>query len=320
MTDIFDSNGKDVDMEKLFDIEIYNDINFGNDKEDYRFTKSLLPISTNNFVLALPQHYAYELKKLGIFTLVNAEEKNGTIYIYAVPDIRLFKRSNENYFTIPISNEKVNATGYASSTIYSSAFELDSYERKKILNYLRSGGLTQLTRNFVIRTPKMSFYVMEVKVVRYSESTTDSVKSQIVGIMSDYFLNLTRLTRIPKSDIIKTLLSSKDIYSIDIRFISKKNEDYHKNAIENTVIVNGMIQYPPSYDPNKTLGLDSVLGDILFEADELPVLRGGWYDRVGNYYKDGDPNGINNGPIVYLEMSEAKKETTVVPSVPKIKK
>jgi hypothetical protein len=320
VTDIFDTNGQTVDMEKIFDIEIYNDINFGNDKEDYRFTKSLLPIATNNFVLALPQHYVYELKKLGIFTLVNAEEKNGTVYIYAVPDIRIFKRSNETYFTIPISNEKVNATGYASQTVYSSAFELDSYERKKILNYLRSGGLTQLTKNFVIRTPKMSFYTMEVKAVRYSDSTTESVKSQIVSFMSEYFLNLTRLTRIPKSDVIKTLLSSSDIYSIDIRFISKKNEDYHKSAIENTVIVDGKIQYPPSYDPNKALGLDPILGDIIFDADELPVLRGGWYDRIGNYYKDGDPNSISNGPIVYLEISEVKRETTVVPSVPKIKK
>lgn len=317
--DIFDSTGQDIDIEKIFDIEIYNDINFGNEREDYRFTKSLLPIATNNFVLALPQHYVYELKKLGIFTLVNAEEKGGTIYIYAVPDIRLFKRSNESYFTIPLSNEKINSTGYASQTINSSAFELDSYERKKILNYLRSGGLTQLTRNFVIRTPKMSFYIMEVKVVRYSSATTDSVKSQVVSLMSDYFLNLTRLTRIPKSDIIKTLLTASDIYSVDCRFISKKNEDYHKSANENITIVNGIAQYPQSYDPTKTPGIDPVLGDIVFEADELPVLRGGWYDRNGGYYKDGDPNTMNNGPIVYLDISEVKKELTEI-SNPKIRK
>lgn len=317
--DIFDSTGQDIDIEKIFDIEIYNDINFGNEREDYRFTKSLLPIATNNFVLALPQHYVYELKKLGIFTLVNAEEKGGTIYIYAVPDIRLFKRSNESYFTIPLSNEKINSTGYASQTVNSSAFELDSYERKKILNYLRSGGLTQLTRNFVIRTPKMSFYIMEVKVVRYSSATTDSVKSQVVSLMSDYFLNLTRLTRIPKSDIIKTLLTASDIYSVDCRFISKKNEDYHKSANENITIVNGIAQYPQSYDPTKTPGIDPVLGDIVFEADELPVLRGGWYDRNGGYYKDGDPNTMNNGPIVYLDISEVKKELTEI-SNPKIRK
>jgi hypothetical protein len=317
--DIFDSTGQDIDIEKIFDIEIYNDINFGNEREDYRFTKSLLPIATNNFVLALPQHYVYELKKLGIFTLVNAEEKGGTIYIYAVPDIRLFKRSNESYFTIPLSNEKINSTGYASQTVNSSAFELDSYERKKILNYLRSGGLTQLTRNFVIRTPKMSFYIMEVKVVRYSSATTDSVKSQVVSLMSDYFLNLTRLTRIPKSDIIKTLLTASDIYSVDCRFISKKNEDYHKSANENITIVNGIAQYPQNYDPTKTPGIDPVLGDIVFEADELPVLRGGWYDRNGGYYKDGDPNTMNNGPIVYLDISEVKKELTEI-SNPKIRK
>ena len=160
---------------------------------------------------------------------------------------------------------------------------------------------------------------MEVKVVRYSSATTDSVKSQVVSLMSDYFLNLTRLTRIPKSDIIKTLLTASDIYSVDCRFISKKNEDYHKSANENITIVNGIAQYPQSYDPTKTPGIDPVLGDIVFEADELPVLRGGWYDRNGGYYKDGDPNTMNNGPIVYLDISEVKKELTEI-SNPKIRK
>jgi hypothetical protein len=38
--DIFDINGDTVDIEKIFDIEIYNDINFGSNKENYLFTTS----------------------------------------------------------------------------------------------------------------------------------------------------------------------------------------------------------------------------------------------------------------------------------------
>ena len=317
--DVTNSDNETVNVEELFNIEIYNDINFGTDAEDYKFTKSLLPISTNNFVLALPQHYAYELKKLGIFTLVNAEEKNGTIYIYVVPDIRLFKRKTENYFTIPLVNtvqntatdkrknvsqkeaEKSGVKINNVNTLLSSAFELDSYERQKLTNYLRSSGVIQLTKKFVIRAPTISKYIMEVQVIRYKDSTALSVKRQIVSIMSDFFLNLTRLNRIPKSIIIKILTNSQDIHSVNVNFVSQKNEDYHRlNNLPGT---------------GETPGLDSKLGDILFTADELPVLRGGWSDRFGNEFIDEDP-GLEtsvNGPIRYIEIDTVNKKDVRMP-------
>jgi hypothetical protein len=43
------------------------------------------------------------------------------------------------------------------------------------------------------------------------------------------------------------------------------------------------------YDPSKVLGLDPVLGDIIFEAHELPVIRGNWRDRNGVFYSDESP-------------------------------
>ena len=46
------------------------------------------------------------------------------------------------------------------------------------------------------------------------------------------------------------------------------------------------VKNDPNYISNQTLGLDSTLGDILFEPNELPILRGDWYDRNGVYYSD----------------------------------
>jgi excinuclease ABC subunit A len=40
----------------------------------------------------------------------------------------------------------------------------------------------------------------------------------------------------------------------------------------------------------KVLGLDPSLGDILFEPDEIPVIRGGWIDRSNNLYNDDIDN------------------------------
>lgn len=291
--DILSSDGESVNVDKTFDVEIYTDINFGADKESLLFTKSLLPISSNNFVLGLPQQYAYEIKKLGVFSHVNAYEKLGTIFIVATPNIRLFKNQNADYFSIDIS-----------------AFELDRYEKSKIDKYLKSGGNIQLTRRYKIESPALSYYSMNIFVMSYSDSTDENVNAQILDKISEYFLNLNRVDRIPKLDLIRELSTIKDIHSIDIQFISKKNEDYHKENI--LMVKNKLNKYNtsfdtdisvakinPSYDPNTSIGLDPVLGDIIFEPEEIPVIRGGWYDRNGGYYADSvEGNGLRTVNII----------------------
>ena len=115
-----DGLGNSIDASKVFDIQFYTDINFGADKEDPNFTKNVLPIVSNNFVLALPQQYAYFISRLGVFTNVNAYQKSGVIYVVVTPNISLFKNINQNYFDINIK-----------------AFSLDNYEKSKILTYLQ---------------------------------------------------------------------------------------------------------------------------------------------------------------------------------------
>lgn len=292
--DALDGLGNSVDPSKIFDVYIYNDINFGANKESMLFTKNILPIVSNNFVLGLPQQYSYEIKKLGVFSYVNAYEDSGMIYIVACPNIRLFKNSNSDYFTVDIR-----------------AFELDDYEKSKINKYLRTNGNIQLTRKYKIDSPQLSYYIMNVFIIRYSDSTDDSVQSQVTDKVSEYFLNFNRIDRIPKSDIVAELSLINDIHSVDIQFISRKNEDYHKqeikksenkrvgftkfdvnisaNANKDIAIPNSNIEpvkVSPDYISNSTIGLDPVLGDIVFESKEMPIIRGGWYDRNGIYFSD----------------------------------
>lgn len=291
--DIFDGNGDTIDLTKAFDIDIYTDINFGTDKEDLMFTKNILPIASNNFVLGLPQQYAYEIKKLGVFSHVNAYERTGTIFIVATPNIKLFKSSDSNYFTVD-----------------KRAFTLDNYEISKIDKYLRTGGNLQLTRKYRIKSPDLSFYVMNVYVISYSDALDESVNAQILEATSEYFLNLSRIDRIPKLDIIRALSSIRDIHSVDVQFVCKNNEDYHKNAAID--VQNKLNKYNssyqndisiskvnPEYVPTETKGLDPVLGDIIFEPNEIPIIRGGWFDRNGTYYSDDiDGNGLKSVNII----------------------
>ena len=294
---ILDGNGISLDIEKVFNIEIYNDISFGADGESLEFTKAVLPISSNNFVLALPQQYAYEIKKLGIFSHVNAYEKSGTIFIAVVPNINLFKNQNADYFTID-----------------KSTFTLDTYEKSKVDNYLRTSGVIQLTRKYKIVNPKLSYYIMNVFVIPYSDATDDSVNSQILEKISDYFLSLSRIDRIPKLDIIKQLSTISDIHSVDIQFISKKNEDYHREmkiAMQNQLSKyanTGTARQLPDYNPALTLGIDPILGDILFEPEEMPIIRGSWKNRDDAYYSsDIESSGLKSVNIIKNGTVDSKK-------------
>jgi len=294
---IVDGNGSEIDIEKVFNIEIYNDITFGADGETLEFTKSILPIASNNFVLALPQQYAYEIKKLGVFSHVNAYEKSGTIFIAVVPNINLFKNQNSDYFTID-----------------ESAFTLDTYEKSKVDNYLRTSGTIQLTRKYKIVNPKLSYYCMNIFVIPYSDVSDDSVNAQILDKISTYFLSLSRIDRIPKLDIIRELSSITDIHSVDLQFVSKKNEDYHremKMKLQNQLNKysdTGNSRQLPDYNPNLTLGLDPILGDILFEPEEMPIIRGGWINRDDVYYSaDIESNGLKSVNIIKNGTVDTKK-------------
>jgi len=285
--ELIDADGNTINIEKVFDVEIHTDINFGSDGETIEFTRGVLPISSNNFVLALPQQFAYHLKRLGVFTHVNAEEKNGTIYIYLTPNIKLFKRQDEDYFSIPIRTE-------------STPFDLDTYEKSKIVKYLKSGGNIMLTSKFIVESPKLSFYSMNIFVMRYSDATQDSVNAQIYTRISNFFLDLKRIDRIPKSDIVRLLSGIRDVHSVDVNFICRNNEEYHKDgalSVEYSTLTFNSSQYtnissgePSVYNSTKVIGLDPVLGDIIFKANELPVIRGGWRDRNGVYYSDDSPS------------------------------
>lgn len=304
--DVIDGNGETINISDLFNIDIYTDINFGADAESLLFTKNILPISSNNFVLGLPQQYAYEIKKLGVFSHVNAYEKFGTIFIVATPNIKLFKNQNADYFTIDIK-----------------AFELDRYEKSKIDKYLKTGGQIQLTRKYKVDSPKISYYIMNVFVINYSDATDDSVNAQILDKISEYFLNLKRIDRIPKLDIIRELSTINDIYSIDIQFVCKKNEDYHKSNqinVQNKISkfdskLNkdiSAIKEDPNYNYNSVIGLDPILGDILFEADEIPIIRGGWYDKNGSYYSDNiDGGGLKSVNIIKKGIVNSKNRSGV---------
>jgi hypothetical protein len=58
--------------------------------------------------------------------------------------------------------------------------------------------------------------------------------------------------------------------------------------------------------------LDPILGDILFEPDELPIIRGGWSDRNDIYFSgDIDSNGLKTVNIIKKGTIDSKNKYNI---------
>jgi len=338
---VYDGNGEILSMETLFDVTIENDINFGADKENKTFTKNLIPMVSRNFVLATPDQFIYQLSKLNMFSLINAYNtldvnninndtyinqfitdtfgKNvanrdqiltnlksyfpniydNVIYLYLIPNVQNYFLSDYNYFTIPFD-----------------AFYLSADQKNKVLDYLKILGTLSITTNVKIIDPVISRYVVNIYVRNYTTDTQDNIRNQIINVVSDYFINNNRFDRIIKADLITKIKEQvPGVDSVNLDFISKKNEDYHGD--QNIAVINSNVPNtndaslltpsavnPDRYDSNKVLGLDPVQGDIIADKNEYAVLRGGWYDRNGIYYNDIPIlNGLSSINIIWTGVS-----------------
>ena len=55
--------------------------------------------------------------------------------------------------------------------------------------------------------------------------------------------------------------------------------------------LNSQYQQSNTYDPSRVIGIDPMMGDLLFEPDEIPLIRGGWLDRNSLFYSDDIESG-----------------------------
>lgn len=229
--DIYDSEGNIISSKELFDVFIENDITFASDGESLEYTKSIIPYVSRNFVLATPSQFIYHLKKLNFFSKVNAFntldmveidiDADGDLdnininemYLFLIPKITNYFVGDINYFNVPLD-----------------AFFLDSYEKSRIIEYLKKQGIISLTAKITILDPTISMYIANVYVRRYDDEPEENIRNQIINYLSDYFANNERYDRIVKADIIKGLKGINGIDSVNIEFVSKSNEDYHRDG------------------------------------------------------------------------------------------
>ncbi len=229
--DVYDEGGNSIQISEFFDVFVETDIQFASDGEDLEYTKSVIPYVSRNFVLATPSQFIYHLKKLNMFSKVNAFntldmvkidiDSDGTLddininemYLYLIPRITDYFSNDVNYFNVPLN-----------------AFDLDEVEKNRVINYLKIQGIVSITSTIKIINPKKKMFVVNVFIRRFDDVAEDNIRESIIDLLSTYFSEYSRYDRIVKSDLIAKLKNIDGIDSLNIEFVGKDNEDYHRDG------------------------------------------------------------------------------------------
>jgi hypothetical protein len=280
------NTGEEVDLNELFNISIEKPLVLGADAEPESLTKLIAPKTSRSYVLANPDSYINFLSRYN-YSYVDAYttdeddyiSDDNVVYLFIIPDVARRLSTNTDYFSTNLDN-----------------FYLNQDEKDALINFIDMSGKQIVSTELQVVDPTLTKYALNVYLRIYDTVDQQTLKNEIVSKITDYLLSVNRRDKIPKSDIVAILENIKGVDSVNLSFVSEENERaiingfyiQRVNTIDRvrgiTIVQENQINLQPGDDPN--LGLDD-FGDIKIGLNELPVIRGGWYDRFGNYYEDG---------------------------------
>ena len=303
------NTGEEVDLNKVFDIYIEKSVLLGADGESPELTKLIAPKTSRSYVLANPDNYINFLSRFN-YSYVNAYTTHeddyiaddNVVYLFLIPDIARRLSQNTDYYTTPLTN-----------------FYLDEAEKNALIDFIDMSGKQIISTELQVVDPILTKYALNIYLRVYDTIDQPTLKNEIINKVSEYLLKVNRRDKIPKSDIIAMIEGIKGVDSVNLSFVSEKNERaiidgfyiQNVNTIDKvrgiTVVTQNQINLSSGEDPN--LGLDD-FGDIQIGLNEMPVIRGGFYDRFGNYYEDGI--NLNQYCSVNLIIKDVIRETLSV--------
>jgi hypothetical protein len=294
--------GEEVDLNEVFNIGIAKALVLGSNEEEMDFTRLIAPRTSRALVLANPDNYIAFLSRFD-YSYVNAYttfddeylDDDNVIYLFLVPNVQSRLSEDTDYFTTNEDN-----------------FKLTTVEQDALLQYIQRSGRQIVTTELSIVDPIITKYGLNIALRVFDGTDFNTLKSDILSLLSEYFLRVQRRDKIPKSDIIAMLESVSGVDSVNVEFISQKNEEAIKNgyyfkttykidkirSIKEAIRTRINLKYDSDgnviEDPQ--LGLDK-FGDIKIGLNELPIIRGGWSDRNDVYYsteiKDNNISSVN---------------------------
>lgn len=306
---LYTNTGEEIDPNEYINVTINKTIVLGADAESPDLTKLIAPKTSRSFVLANPENYVnffsrFNYSYVDAYTTYDDEyiDDDNVVYLFLIPNIEKRLQKNSDYFTTNLIN-----------------FYLDEDEKAALYRYINSSGQQIISSELSIVDPFLTKYVMNVFLRIYDTANPVSVSNEVTAQITDYLLRVKRRDKIPKSDLIAILENIKGIDSVNLSFICEANEKsiidgYYFKKIESFDSVRGIktiqevkVLVPANTDPN--LGLDD-FGDVVIGKNEMPVIRGGWYDRFGNYFEDGLSDSTYSS--VNIIVKEVIKETIAI--------
>lgn len=255
--------GEEVDVNELLEIKTEVIPDYGINPEDINFT--VKTISRRDDALIRIPNYEVLLKRMGHFSIVRVYQKKDDermIIMFLVPDVSKTVQTKEGYFDISLDS-----------------FKLTEEKKRQLMSFLNKMGTNLIATDFSVVDPVVRKYVINVSLIVFEGYDPDIIKNDIKSVVSEYFMSLKRRDRVPKSDIMREIEKVDGVDSVNVRIVGELNEK------------------SKSKDPVAGLvGLDQ-FNDIVMEKNELPVIRGGFQDREGNYYSEGLSEDDNMGAL-----------------------
>jgi hypothetical protein len=319
MTEGFDSLGNSYNLNKLLESSFTVAPVMGSDPEPLELTKLIAPMQSHSFVLATPENYEAFLSRYGMFSYLDAYnttddgfiDDDNVIYLFMLPDTARKLSKNNDYFNL-----------------HQEEFLFSEDEKNGILKVIEESGQQMVTTEVKIVDPKIQYFRMDVKVRYFEGFDKATLYTAIRSKISDYLINITRRDRLPKSDIIALLEGVEGVDSVNVRFVSEKEETARRNGyyVTETVTVtpstpvledigNGKQKYvffkrsvvetKVNFEkgdalPENVINLDS-FGDIILEKEEIALFRGGWQDRDGAVVLDDAKMGEMAALSIYFD-------------------
>lgn len=282
----YSNTGDEIDINEFFMTEIEKPIILGADEEPTELTKLIAPKTSRSLVLANPDNFINLLSRFN-YSYVDAYttkqdgfiDDDNVVYLFLLPDVSRRLSKNADYFTTNIEN-----------------FYLDPYEKDAIISFINQSGRQIVSTELNIIDPIVKKYVLNVYLRIFDSADPVTLKNDITNKITEYLLTVTRRDRIPKSDLIAIIEGISGVDSVDVSFLSQENEDaindgFYYKLVKTSNSVTGAVtetlqKMTLTTNENPNLGLDE-FGDIVINKNEIPVIRGDFYDRYGNYYSGG---------------------------------
>jgi hypothetical protein len=310
-----DVNGEDVDLNDFLLIETSKNPSLGSDQEDPAFTKLIAPLASKSFVLANPENYEYYLSRFNYFSYIDAFNETGDdyldddniIYLYLIPDIQRKLTTDSDYFTVDLEE-----------------FTLTTDEKTMLVASINESGRQMTSTELQFVDPDIKRYAINIVLRTIEGYDLGVIRNEIRTKLNEYFLNVKRRDKIPKSDLVAIIEGIKGVDSVSVFFVSEENETAIRNGYYikrsykvtpttpflqegegnkkryiffNKELIETKIPIAAGEDPN--LGLDD-FGDITIGLRDLAIIRGGWTDRDGVYYEPTPVEGRASSLSIYF--------------------